>query len=259
MHSPFIIETKSGFRLKLKRGEWITHYFICFFLGFIAFLFFKGLIEISANVYEGVVPSEDLWMMLIVWGGMCTLSVVWQVRKLRFKEFLAEYSNDEFNSALKRTSKLLSWRIVLNESGLAVAERESDFTASSGERITFVKQKGRLFINSVVNPGSPRPSLHSFGWNQRNTLTFLEQLSQVKKDIPFQMPPPEKEWSLKNTLGRILKYVFALVLLSVCFILIKEAKGIEGVIIPVVVIIIALIYLILDVMIVTKRKAKEKR
>lgn len=91
---------------------------------------------------------------------------------------------------------------------------------------TIIKEPDRLLLNSISDPNL-RSSIISFGWNKKIIDTFLKNLFDVKNGISVQEKEsrPQKEWTLKKVLIRLVTYPFCLFLigLGIYFILNPES------------------------------------
>jgi hypothetical protein len=203
-------------RLKLSRWHTLDHFFIVLFILFIPGLTLFSLFEIYVTeTYDGVRTAEELISTAWPWIIPAIAFYFIQKKRLRFREVKAEYSDQEFQEAIERTAKEYEWQIELNNKNVFRAYRPYNWTGSWGEMITIIKDKDRLFLNSICDPNKIS-SVASFGWNKRNINTFLKNLVYIKKDIPVQekTEKPEKEWSLKKVIVRLLAYPFCLFLIG---------------------------------------------
>jgi hypothetical protein len=203
-------------RLKLSRWQRLDHYFIVIFIliipGFTLFSLFEIYVTDS---YDGVRTTNELISTAWPWIIPAIAFYFIQKRRLRFKEVNIEYSDQEFQEAIERSAKEYEWQIEINNRNIFQAYRPWNWTGSWGEMITIVKDKDRLLLNSICDPNK-WSSVASFGWNKRNIDTFLKNLVDVKKDIPVQekIEEPEKEWTFKKVVIRLLAYPICLFLIG---------------------------------------------
>lgn len=203
-------------RLKLSRGQTLDHYLIIIFIllipGFTLFSFFEIYVT---ETYDGVRSVSELISTGWIWIPVAIGFYVIQHRRLKFTEVNVQYTNQELQEALERTTTEYKWQLERNDQDVLRAYRPSDWSGSLGEMITIIKDKDRLLLNSICNPNK-RSSVASFGWNRRNIDTFLKNLSDIKNGIPFQknIEPLQNEWSLKKLLIRLFAYPFCLFLIG---------------------------------------------
>jgi len=203
-------------RLKLSRWQTLDHFFIVLFILFIPGLTLYSLFEIYVTeTYEGVRTTDELIVTAWPWIIPAVAFYFIQKRRLRFREVKVECSDQEFQEAIERTAKEYEWQIELNDNNIFRAYRPWNWTGSWGEMVTIIKDKDRLYLNSICDPNK-MSSVASFGWNKRNIDTFLKNLIDVKKDIPIQekIEKPENVWTFKKIIIRLLAYPFCLFLIG---------------------------------------------
>ena len=206
-------ETK---QLKLSFWQALDHFLIVLFLLFIPGFSLISLFEIYiSHSYDGVRTVGELISVTWPWIIPALFFYFLQKRRLIFRELQIEYSEQEFQEAIDRTVKEHHWRIEINDEEVFRAYRAWNWTLSWGEMVTIIKDKDRLFLNSICDPNKTS-SVASFGWNKRNIDTFLENLVAVKKDIPVQekIEPPAKVWSFKKVITRLIAYPTCLFLMG---------------------------------------------
>jgi hypothetical protein len=216
MKKEWIDIMKQTKRLKLSRGQGFTHFFIVFLILFIPGMNLFNLFEIYVtNTYDGVRTSEELISSGWLWIIPAIIFYFIQKRRLRYRDVKVKYTNQEFEEAIERTAKEYEWQIEFNNKNIFRAYRPWNWTGSWGEMITIIKVKDKLLLNSICDPNTIS-SVASFGWNKRNIDTFLKNLIDVKKDIPFheKIEQPEKEWTLKKILIRLFTYLSCIILIG---------------------------------------------
>ena len=256
MNKEWIEIMKQTKRLKLNRWQILDHYFIVIFILIIPIFTLFSLFEIYVtDSYDGVRTANELISTSFPWLIPAIVFYFLQKRRLRFREVKVEYSDQEFQGAIERTAKEYEWKIELNNKKIFRAYRPWNWTGSWGEMITIIKDTDRLLLNSICDPNKTS-SVASFGWNKRNIDTFLKNLVDVKKDIPVQekIEKPEKAWTFKKVVIRLLAYPFCLFLIGFGVYMIfnpvnwkSQGAGIGA-------IIIASIYLYFDLKVILKNK-----
>lgn len=248
-------------RLKLSRWQTLDHFFIVPFILFIPGLTLFSLFEIYVTkTYDGVRTANELILTTWPWIIPAVAFYFIQKRRLRFGEVKVEYSDQEFQEAIERTAKEHDWQIVLNNKSSFRAYRPWNWTGSWGEMITVIKDKDRLLLNSICDPNK-MSSVTSFGWNKRNIDTFLKNLIAVKKDIPIQekIENPEKGWTFKRLIIRLFAYPFCLFLVGFGFYAIFNPVNWKTPLAGIGAMTIAIIYLYMDLKIITKNKSTNLR
>jgi hypothetical protein len=216
MKKEWINIMKQTKRLKLSRWQTLDHFFIVIFILLIPGFTVISLFEIYiTDTYDGARSADELISIAWPWIIPAIAFYFIQKRRLRFREVNVDYSNQVFQEAMERTAKEYEWKIELNNKNVFRAYRPSNWTSSWGEMITIIKDKDRLFLNSICDPDK-MSSVASFGWNKRNIDTFLKNLVAVKNDIPIQekIEKPEKEWTFKKITIRLFAYPFCLFLIG---------------------------------------------
>ena len=169
---------------------------IVFFMLFISGLLAKGLFEIYILSNDtGVRTANELVTMLLPFLFLAIVFAYIQYRRLDLKEISVDYTDEQFQEAIRRTVDDLEWRIEKNQKNFFRAYRTSNWTGSWGEMITIQKYKGRLLINSICDPRT-MSSVISYGWNKRNLKTFLINLSETIQDTPKE--PKKEEVTIKK-------------------------------------------------------------
>ena len=192
MKQEWINMMKSRKRLKLTFGQTITHYMVVPFLLFIPGLMAKSLFEIFVTEnYSGVRSAGELLTASIPFLVLAIAFAYIQYRRLDLKEIKVNYTDDQFQEAVRRTVENLNLRIENNQRDFFRAHRSSNWTGSWGEMITIVKDKERLLINSICDPDR-LSSVVSYGWNRRNLRTFLTNLTETIKQAPVRQLANEK-------------------------------------------------------------------
>lgn len=172
------LKTEDG-RLKLTFGQTVDHYFIVIFLLIVPGLTAYDLFKIYVSkTYDGVRSADELIMTSLPFLILSILFIFIQRHRLKFQEIRIDYTDEQFQEAVKRTSEELKWLIEHNDSEFLRAYRQWNWTASWGEMITIIKEKDRLLINSICDPNK-KSSVVSWGWNKKNIEAFRTNLTSV--------------------------------------------------------------------------------
>ena len=225
-------------RLSLTAGQAFTHYIP------VAFLLFVGIVA-----GWGSELSIPFFLLSIIAG-------IIQYRRLRFREIIVSYTDEQLQEAVTRTAKELEWRIERNNKSLLRAHRASNWTGSWGEMITVRKLKGTLLINSICSPDS-KASIASYGWNKKNVEVFLRNLNDVLNNKPASViaSKVETEWSFKNSLLRLLLYPLSISLIVLGGYFLSHPIGSErSVFAALIAMALACVYLYSDIKILATKK-----
>ena len=244
-------------RLKLNLSQTLTHYGIVIFLLFIVSLTVKSLIEIYfTNTYTGVRTSEELINSSLPFLLFAILFAFIQYRRLNFKEFKTNFTEEQFLEALKRTETELEWRISKNNKIIFIAYRPN-WTGIWGELVTIIKENDKILINSICDPNR-FSSVVSYGMNRKNIQTFLKNLSEVLSDKPAEIKIEKvtSEWSAKRIAIRLLAYPFCVFLIVLGAYMVFQPLTIKTILAGFGAITIASFYLYTDIKILTTGKDK---
>lgn len=247
-------------RLKLTTLQTLTHYGIVLFMLFIASLTVWSLIEIYfTETYNGVRTADELIKSSLPFLGFAIIFAIIQYRRLNFQEFQVSYTDEQFQEAIKRTVNDLKWKIESNNKTFFRAFRPWNLTGSWGEMVTIIKDKDQLLINSICDPNH-MSSVVSYGWNKRNTKTFLKNLSDVLEDKPkkIKIEKVENEWTAQRIIIRLFAYPFCILLIVFGAYMVIKPLTIRTTFAGLGTIIIASIYLYSDIKILTTKYGKER-
>lgn len=257
MNKEWIDIMKQTKRLKLSRWHTLVHFSIVIFLLLVPAFTLFSLFEIQVTeTYDGVRASDELISTAWPWIIPAVAFYFIQKRRLRFREVSVDYSDQEFQEAIERIANQHQWQIELNNKQIFRSYRPWNWTGSWGEMITIIKDKDRLLLNSICDP-EKKSSVASFGWNKRNIDTFLTNLEHVKQGIPVQekIEKPEKEWTFKRILIRLLAYPFCLFLIGLGFYAIFNPVNLSTPLAGIGAMTFATIYLYTDLKLILKHKS----
>ena len=243
-------------RLKLSRVQFVTHYFIVVFMLIIPAFAIPDLYEIYVTgTYDGVRTTSEIISFPLPWFVLAIAFYFIQKRRLKFREVNIDYSAQEFNEAIKRTAEEFEWIILVNSSRIFQAQRPWNWEGSWGEIITIIKEKDRLLLNSICDPDQ-MSSVVSMGWNKKNINTFLKNLADVKNGISAQVEnkKPEREWTLKKTLFRLIAYPFCFFLIGFGVIQVFSSIDLKSLLYGIGAIAIASVYLYADLKLIFEKK-----
>ncbi|TMI63090.1 MAG: hypothetical protein E6H07_15980 [Bacteroidetes bacterium] len=240
---------KNTKRLKLTLGQTFNHYGIVIFFLFLVVLLFKDLIEIYLNSYTGVRSTNELINSLWPFLALAIFFAIVQYRRLRFKEYKANFTEEEFQEAIKRTVTDLELRIDSNSENFFKAYR------GSWEVIIIIKDKDRLLVNSICDPKN-FSSFTSFGVNRKNISTFIKNLTDVLNNKPAEIKIENQinEWSIKRIIFRLFVYPFCIFLIVFGVYLVLQPLTAKSIAAGLGAIMVAGIYLYSDIKILSAKK-----
>lgn len=244
----------------MTRGQLLTHYGIVLFLLVIVLFTARDLAEIYlTNTYSGVRTARELVTASLPFIAGAIIFAVIQYRKLYFREYRVSVTEEQFREAIERTVKEVGWQIETNNKSLFRANRHGGYwSASWGEMVTILKDKDRLLINSICDPGHVS-SIASFGWNRRNMDAFLGNLTDVMNNKPQELKTAAvyKEWTAKRTLFRLFAYPFCICLVVLGVYMVMEPLTAQTIAAGIGAIAIAVIYLYTDIKVLTSKRANK--
>lgn len=194
-------------QIGLTARQLVTHYLVVILLLFFEFLLVYVLVTSKANGYSvyGLIGAVSAVLLI---------TFLWQRRRLSFRMYKFNITDQQFKEAVMRTAVYLEWSVeVLNDS-YARAFRGSNFSGSWGEMISIKHEGGSVYINSICNPYA-RSSVASYGWNERNRVTFVGFVNDVMNGVEFsgEVRAVGKLWTRIRILKAFLLYPICVFLL----------------------------------------------
>jgi|SRR5687768_6891881 len=175
MDNELIKRSKKTGQVQLSTGEKFGHYGIVIYILIIPVtmilftikdLFTKG----SANF-----RTEFIWVLLIA-GGVSYLFYRLQKTRLKLTKVETNLTRQEIEKLVEDTAEELKWYPHLIEDEIIIAKTHPGFWSGSwGEQITIIFDSGRIWINSICDPGS-MSSVTSNGRNDKNINTLKERV-----------------------------------------------------------------------------------
>ena len=162
-------------RLNLSLSEYFLHYsagigiFIVPIINayFLILYFFSGEKEKLERVTEEI---EFPFLLLIISVGI----FIKKYKSLEFEKYNIKIDNEKFNRVIQLTSEELNWNKVTQNENYYQGLSESNLIGF-GEKVTIVKNKNFILINSIENPNNWWSNF-SFGGNRKNKKTFEKNL-----------------------------------------------------------------------------------
>lgn len=213
-------------RIILAPEELVAHYFIVFLL--LLFLLFYLYSQTHGTGKPDGKPYFEAAVFTLAVGLLFR-----QHRTLALMQYRVAHTPEQFREAARATAIELDWHILDLTDDHLIAEKHGLGWQWDGLRITALRSGDAIFINSMVKP-SFRSNPFSFGWNSRNRNTFYQNLllaaqgenvaanarKRVKEAV--RIAENESEWTLRNTLKRLVAYVSIFILLSAGVLILSE-------------------------------------
>lgn len=206
---------KSNKRVVLSFWQTLGHYsFILVPLMFPAFeLFNKSSDKTAVSTFS--VKTHILFILISLIIG------VFKWRELNYYEIEEQRTDKEFENAVLATANKLKWRIDYFKENKVIATRYNPWKSRDSQTIKIERKQNKVLINSMMELGFITvPDF--FGINRENRNTFLNyyyesnKTEKLNEKVIQQLKEEEDrienepEWSLKNTLKRIIAYIFSL-------------------------------------------------
>jgi hypothetical protein len=248
---------KSDKRVVLSNWQTIGHYsFMLVPLMFPAFELFyklsgKTMVNSFSTTFQVICVLVSLTIGYFKW------------RELSYYLLEESRSDKEFENSVLASANKLKWRINNLDNSKVDATGYNPWKSRDSQLIQIERQKSKIQISSIIEPGFLSvPDF--FGINKRNINTFLhyyyqsdkiedlnEKVIQHLKDEE-QKIENEPEWNFKNTLKRLIAYLFCFGFLGLGF-AIWKSDGFSF--IALFLCLLGLSYIVFDIYVIwTKRK-----
>ena len=166
-------------RLQLTKWQLFWHYSIVPFILIIPVMNLYSVFEIEVtNSYTGVRTTQEHlshglpWLIPAIFFGFI------QHRRLYFKRIPGTLTPEEFKEAVQEAGKEMDWNFLNLTKNYAIAITGFNWF-SWGERITIIRRKNEILINSICDPDN-KPSVTSWGQNRKN----IQALKKTIKPVP---------------------------------------------------------------------------
>lgn len=194
-------------RLKLSLSQRITHYSMVFLFMIPNIFSIFMIVEDILGLYKRKADVESWYSSFAFFSIIALLLYIIQYRRLNFKRFEIYFTENQFKEAVRRTAKVLEWKIMKNNKKMLQASRDDMFSSLLGELITIEKRDGYILINSICDPNK-WSNIFSIKRNRENVCIFLKNLNDAKNEVPevCKIDVTENEWSIKRMLVRLVLY-----------------------------------------------------
>ncbi len=206
---------KSDKRVALSFWQTLGHYsFVIVPLMFPAFeLFYKLSGKTAVNTFS--VGTQIIFILISLIIG------IFKWRELNYYEINEQRTDKEFEDSVLAAANKLNWRIDYFKENEVVATGYNPWKSRDSQTIKIERKKNKVLINSMMELGFITvPDF--FGVNKQNRNTFLNyyyisnKIESLNETVIQKLKEEEDrienepEWSLKNTLKRIIAYIFSL-------------------------------------------------
>jgi hypothetical protein len=169
-------------RLLLSKWQTFWHFSVVPFILFTPIMSAIAIFQIElSGTYSGVRTTEEHFNSGWPWLIPAIIFAVIQYRRLNLKEIEASLSADEFKQTFKAVGKEMNWQIESLTSDIIIAKTGFSW-ASWGERITIIRDKNFILINSICDPDN-RPSISSWGRNRRNINAIVKAIKLAPNTV----------------------------------------------------------------------------
>lgn len=235
-------------RLQLKKSQLFSHYYVVLL----------PVIPIGFLVYDDLdnLRGIALWIFLFI----ALILFFIQYRQLRFKAFTGNCTNEDLTEAIYRASNELEWKVEKVEIDFLQAYFSDPLNWYGGNLITIIRTDNGFLINSVSDPRYRTIPLIST-WNKDNTSTYLKHLSDVvnKKPENKDYLIPEKEWTLKKIITRLILYPFLIFIIIVSLKIIIDPVNSKNNVGGILGLLFGIGYIYIDIKLIMKRKKHERK
>lgn len=261
---------RSKERIQLTGGQWFNHFVVSINLLIAAGIFGYPFIKFYLLKWPNPNPNDfNFFYLMALFIGL-SIFLYWQNWKsLFFQEYKATMTDKQFKRAIKVTAKELNWQISTLEKNYAEAIRSQETFGNGGEKITIKKTAHKVLINSIGDPELLRKG-YSRKRNKENLQSFLINAANIIKGkdaegiVATKLKKEqeafweESEWTIKNSLMRVLGYGFVLIFLLAGVLLVYE--GIFEGIIPIgLSLAISWVYIKNDIQIIREKNRRKKK
>lgn len=172
---------------------------------------------------------------------------------LSFVQAEGSFTSDELFQACNRTKNDLKWNGGGRGANSYVFRVDNDWGLGMGQTIHIIQSEGKVLVNSTS-------ALHgwfggittSFTRNRNNIQVFIKNLQDVHAGLPHSPVDHGNEWTFRKSIGRIVGYIFAvaLIIFGTAMVYFNGMHAIS--IFGGTCIVIAMLYLVIDLMIITR-------
>ena len=242
-----IIKTKK--RLQLTSGQKLRHYKFTFVPLFIFCIFMINSINSNKLFFHGLYGLE-LWFWLLI----SLLIFIKQYKKLSFKEYISKISEPNVKDAFTRSLNELDGSIEIENDLFFQAIIKDPFNMSDDDLMTIIILENSFLVNSIADP---RKNSFTFSAprNKKNIKTFLKHLRDVLDGVPENKEYllPEKEWTTKRIITRLILYPFFIFVTVMSLLLIIEPVHYRSIPAGIGGLVFGIGYIIVDIILIVRR------
>jgi len=133
-------------------------------------LFHVYQIEVLGN-YSGVRSTQDHLKFGLPWLIPAIIIGLFQHQRLKFKKIDAVLTEYEFKEIAKKAGLKMNWKLERLTGNSAIAFTGLNWGGSWGERITIIRDRDEILINSIHDPDK-LISFALWGQNRKNIKAF---------------------------------------------------------------------------------------
>ena len=167
-----MIQTK---RLTLSKWQMFWHFSVVPFILITPIMSAIAIFQIKVSgTYTGVRTTEEHFNAGWPWLFLAAAFGIIQYRRLNLKRIDVRLTDEGFKQTFKALAKGMNWQIESFTSNILIAKTGFSW-ASWGERITIIRDKDFILINSICDPDN-HPSVTSWGRNRKNIDTIVKAI-----------------------------------------------------------------------------------
>ncbi len=185
--------TKHPKRLKLTIIERLKHFSIPLLLsGLTAFVIHTEYFSSEQLTTNQFVPPGEPAKFSFFWLVLSLALFIVQFWKLRYKTIAISLPPKEFKIRVQEIGDELGWSFGTLNQNEAVAYSQDNFIGWF-ERITIIRKKNELLINSIENPVYNEQSIFLLSFrNRRNIQSFKKKIIATTNSLPN---PSDRGWT----------------------------------------------------------------
>lgn len=236
-----------------------------YWMSFFSFLIPLGVfafIVVYLPISNGEFPIYGTIFIIILF----LLLVRYQLLSVKLDVYELDLNEEQFRQANEAAAILNGWIILSDSANYFTAIKETS-GQWQGIKVTAIQNNGRLYLNSM-----PRPSIRSnpftFGQNKKNKLALIRQYQLIIKgenviEVACEIVAKresefweESEWSIKNTLKRVLGYGLSLLFIVLAVMMITTG-GFFEILLGLALIGLCLSYIYQDIQVIRKKRKRK--
>lgn len=164
--------------LQLSSSDFFSHYIVAF--GFaILFLYLTWQHFQTFRFYYA--KQADLYFIPITFILSCSSFII-QRRNLRFRTIDNILPRKNVNEIIKNIAKELEWKFIKRTTTYIMAYSGSKHWFGGHEHIVIIFHNNKIFVNSIIAPGSPYGSIWATRQNEKWLVREISQANELYKE-----------------------------------------------------------------------------